>query len=271
MFDGKSTSWGNAFKAAKHMESAWSELLWCFSAACTAVKLLTWQAQHSCSWPMAFRQYRYHQICLTCSKWWTCKSSVLILNCLCVCVCVKTPRNRVKFQAGGNGPFMSPLPTKLLMNWEDITTDHRDVPAFAKTIWWFNNVRFPSLVFVFVKLLLRTLRTMSVACPLNFRSPSDSSMLSFRRPPDSVPTSFRWPSDSDSTSFRLFSVEFRQFVYNFDYNFDHFSMSRFFSGLWDDLYLPRTTPDNLVELSSVCVCVWNSELMRQAKPYSNSF
>ena len=24
---------------------------------------------------------------------------------------------------------MSPLPTKLLMNWEDITTDHRDVPA----------------------------------------------------------------------------------------------------------------------------------------------
>ena len=32
-------------------------------------------------------------------------------------------------KAGGNGPFMSPLPTKLLMNWEDITTDHRDVPA----------------------------------------------------------------------------------------------------------------------------------------------
>ena len=31
--------------------------------------------------------------------------------------------------AGGNGPLMSPLPTKLLMNWEDITTDHRDVPA----------------------------------------------------------------------------------------------------------------------------------------------
>ena len=33
------------------------------------------------------------------------------------------------FAAGGNGPFMSPLPTKLLMKWEDITTDHRDVPA----------------------------------------------------------------------------------------------------------------------------------------------
>ena len=34
--------------------------------------------------------------------------------------------------AGGNGPFMSPLPTKLFMNWEDITTDHRDVPAFRE-------------------------------------------------------------------------------------------------------------------------------------------
>ena len=29
---------------------------------------------------------------------------------------------------------MSPLPTKLLMNWEDITTDHRDVPAFEMNL-----------------------------------------------------------------------------------------------------------------------------------------
>ena len=43
--------------------------------------------------------------------------------------------NFISFQAGGNGPFMSPLPTKLLMNWEDITTDHRDVPAFETTTW----------------------------------------------------------------------------------------------------------------------------------------
>ena len=28
---------------------------------------------------------------------------------------------------------MSPLPTKLLMNREDITTDHRDVPAESST------------------------------------------------------------------------------------------------------------------------------------------
>ena len=37
-------------------------------------------------------------------------------------------------KAGGNGPFMSPLPTKLLMYWKDITTDHRDVPAFEMNL-----------------------------------------------------------------------------------------------------------------------------------------
>ena len=31
--------------------------------------------------------------------------------------------------AGGSGPLMSPLPTKLLMGWEDIGNDHPDVPA----------------------------------------------------------------------------------------------------------------------------------------------
>ena len=35
------------------------------------------------------------------------------------------------FQAGGSGPLMSPLPTKRLMSWEDIGTDHPDVPAFV--------------------------------------------------------------------------------------------------------------------------------------------
>ena len=36
--------------------------------------------------------------------------------------------------AGGSSPFMSLLPTKLLMNREDITADHRDVPAIRN--WW---------------------------------------------------------------------------------------------------------------------------------------
>ena len=30
---------------------------------------------------------------------------------------------------------MSPLPTKLLMSWEDIGTDHPDVPASCFTEW----------------------------------------------------------------------------------------------------------------------------------------
>ena len=32
-------------------------------------------------------------------------------------------------RVGGSGPLMSPLPTKLLLSWEDIGTDHPDVPA----------------------------------------------------------------------------------------------------------------------------------------------
>ena len=52
----------------------------------------------------------------------------------CVCVCESTSVSKSLIFpnlscTGGNGPFMSPFPTKLLMNWEDITTDHRDVPA----------------------------------------------------------------------------------------------------------------------------------------------
>ena len=46
---------------------------------------------------------------------------------MCVCTfCIEVKLHRV---AGGSSPFMSLLPTKLLMNWEDITADHRDVPA----------------------------------------------------------------------------------------------------------------------------------------------
>ena len=44
---------------------------------------------------------------------------------------VAPPQNTDRYflQAGGSGPRMSPLPTKLLMSWEDIGTDHPDVPA----------------------------------------------------------------------------------------------------------------------------------------------
>ena len=34
-------------------------------------------------------------------------------------------------KAGGSGPLMNPLPTKLFMSWEDIQTDHLDVPALV--------------------------------------------------------------------------------------------------------------------------------------------
>ena len=66
-------------------------------------------------------------------------------------------------------------------------------------------------------------------------------------------------------NFRLrFSLNSTSATYdNLVYNFS--PMNGFFRtifnvcvnwGLWDNLSLPRTTPDNHVELSSACVCVW---------------
>ena len=80
---------------------------------------------------------------VVCERWET---------CVCVwCVCVCTIWRYVKLltfsvvlslckrfgmlfslqqvSAGGSGPLVSPLPTKLLMSCEDIGTDHPDVPA----------------------------------------------------------------------------------------------------------------------------------------------
>ena len=48
---------------------------------------------------------------------------------LCVCVSHSVPKRPLTILAGGSSPLMSLLPTKLLTSWEDITADHRDVPA----------------------------------------------------------------------------------------------------------------------------------------------
>ena len=57
--------------------------------------------------------------------------------CVCVCVCVEFLSLRKlllltvlhSLNAGGSGPLKSPLPTKLLLRWEDIQADRLDVPA----------------------------------------------------------------------------------------------------------------------------------------------
>ena len=59
-----------------------------------------------------------------------------------VCVCVRSVRftltplfsSRLCFSAGSSGPLISPLPTKLLMSWESIRTDHPDVPALQACV-----------------------------------------------------------------------------------------------------------------------------------------
>ena len=60
-----------------------------------------------------------------------------VCECVSVCVCVcgiPVPKeassvDRFAKNAGGSGPLKSPLPTKLLLSWEDIQADHLDVPA----------------------------------------------------------------------------------------------------------------------------------------------
>ena len=56
-----------------------------------------------------------------------------------ICRDVKLLRPRLAvfllISAGGSGPLMSPLPTKLLMSWEDIGTDHPDVPAISSNLF----------------------------------------------------------------------------------------------------------------------------------------
>ena len=66
---------------------------------------------------------------VVCERWQT---------CVCGCVWVYHLKRCKRFgmlfslqqvSAGGSGPLMSPLPTKLLMSCEDIGADHPDVPA----------------------------------------------------------------------------------------------------------------------------------------------
>ena len=60
--------------------------------------------------------------------WWFKLLKVLVPICETTFRCSSCFQGFYQY-AGGSSPFMSLLPTKLLMNREDITADHRDVPA----------------------------------------------------------------------------------------------------------------------------------------------
>ena len=107
--------------------------------------------------------------------------------------------------------------------------------------------------------------------------------IAFRWPSDQLSTHsvwFPWNLNQLSIQVRWFPTNFWHMFISFSHNFDHFgnststnyddfaiwspsprwstSLGQMFCvnrGLWDNLSLPRTTPDNHVELSSVCVCV----------------
>ena len=91
------------------------------------------------------------------------------------CVCVKH-LNRCKTSiAGGSGPLMSPLPTKLLMSWEDIGTDHPDVPAIFNLFQWWRGAkpRTPTVFFGFFRsfaLLFLGFSSQLIALTILFKS-----------------------------------------------------------------------------------------------------
>ena len=123
--------------------------------------------------------------------------------------------------------------------------------TYLPNSWW-NNVAVGS-PFSFFKAVASNFRPFSVACPTHFRCFSDS--LSIR---------FRHMSDSISIRFRCMSVSFPITIHATstltNYRLDYVGQCLKFPcyvnrGLWDNLSLPRTTPDKHVELSSVCVCV----------------
>ena len=182
-------------------------------------------------------------------------------------------------------------PTKTLNDAGDVTADHRDVPAtivMKQCCVWF-------LLFRLSKLLLRTFELYPLHVRFIFDQVSmhvwfifDWFPLEFRTIFDSCPTHFRLISDGISNNFRLMSDSLST---DFRGNFDQLSI--YFTGtlLWrttttglflrwramlgpcsvklcfkrglfhlDALF--RTTPDNLVELSSVCgLPFWKDGLM----------
>ena len=74
-----------------------------------------------------------------------------------LCVCNIWIDVKLLYIAGGSGPLMSPLPTKLLMGWEDIGTDHPDVPAefvHLRLTWQGAKPRTPTTMILFLLIQL---------------------------------------------------------------------------------------------------------------------
>ena len=188
-----------------------------------------------------------------------------------ICVCVKTPRNTVlilpnspwwkqvmtaafrftttfffqvsmspefenlpvfntTFSAGGMAVLLLAMPTKLWSLDRKRMWTHILVPALLQLLTSCYTTVFPS-----------RFRLQSVCFPSNFRSLS----IFFRR----FPSNFQFHLNSTWTNYDNLVYDFSLMTGYFRTNFN-VCVNR---GLWDNLSLPRTTPDKHVELSSVCV------------------
>ena len=206
---------------------------------------------------------------------------VCAYSCMFMCVCVKTPRNTVLplpnsprwkqwrpqffrfmslqsfrfrclqnsrifpfsiLQQGGSESHSIHCPTKTVV-W-DCDIDLEDVPA---------NLNFLNC---WQAVTIRCLLANFDCSPIDSRPTFDTCPFDFRRIFDHFPWVSGWTFDQFPISFKLHFDELRQLGLRllpddrlFRTNFN-VCVNR---GLWDNLSLPRTTPDKHVELSSVCV------------------
>ena len=170
-------------------------------------------------------------------------------------VCVKAPRNTVlhleialwqkqDFWSRGHRPIVDTCANEAIPQWGKPQPDQLCVPAIRIWNCW---QAVPLRCLPALRLNSMSVRSMSVSISTNF----DNFQLQIR---SVFEPNFRLRFSLNSTS-----ATYDNLVYNFS------PMNGFFRtifnvcvnwGLWDNLSLPRTTPDNHVELSSVCVCVF---------------
>ena len=169
--------------------------------------------------------------------------------CVRVCVCVKAPRNTVlhleialwQKQERGAQAHCGYLCQRSYSTMGEAQPDQLCVPAIRIWNCW---QAVPLRCLPALRLNSMSVRSMSVSISTNF----DNFQLQIRSVFD---PNFRLRFSLNSTS-----ATYDNLVCNFS------PMNGFFRtifnicvnwGLWDNLSLPRTTPDNHVELSSVCV------------------
>ena len=134
----------------------WFGVVWCGAVWCGVVwRGVAWRgvAWRGVAWRgVAWRGVAWRGVAWRGVAWCGVVWCGVVWCCVVLCVCTVLGHERrgslpntccrnftrqvtCQFSAGGSGPLKSPLPTKLLLSWEDIQADHLDVPAKTTPVW----------------------------------------------------------------------------------------------------------------------------------------